>query len=148
MITSSSSLTELAPALRRLRTTLKAATKSSTNAFESDYATLEDVWELIRLPLNRNKFSVAQDETVRRDGTACVAVVTTRLVHDSGDWIAGEAEAPITPTADAAAAEHTRLRRRGLCALLGIVQADTDGRSTTATADKAAELRAEIEARR
>lgn len=145
MITTSQNTAAVIEALGRFQAVKRKTKRSGYNALhEADYSTLTDVWALIRKPLSAVLLAVVQEELVRVSEKHVIAIVQTRITHSSGEWIQTDCEAPAMPLGDSVAQEHTRLRRRGLAAILGLVQADTDGRSSQSTADKAAETRAAI----
>lgn len=117
----SQSIAELAKALVKVQSELKAAKKDSENPFfRSHYADLNAVWEVCRGPLTKNGFAVVQ----AGDGDCLV----TTLIHTSGEWIRGKMK--LTPVKQndpqAQGSALTYLRRYSLAAIVGIVADEDD----------------------
>ncbi len=90
------------------------------------YATLSCVWNAIRPLLTANGLSVVQTcEPSERNELR----LTTTLLHESGQWIAGTMTLPIAVhTAQGFGSALTYARRYALAALLGLcVEDDDDG---------------------
>jgi hypothetical protein len=74
----------LAAAMAKAQGALEAASKDHRNPnFNSRYADLASLWSAARKPLSSNGLSVLQEATYA-DGNASV---TTRVLHESGQWI-------------------------------------------------------------
>jgi hypothetical protein len=98
------------------------------------YADLGAVLAEVRPVFSRHGLSVVQ--CIARDGNTII--VSTQLCHESGEWIRGEASAPLviptrrdgSPTMtdiQAMGSVTTYLRRYSLAAICGITQIDDDG---------------------
>src|SRR5262245_43637722 len=80
----SEQVNELAAALAKAQSEIKAAPKDRENPFyKSRYATLEAVWDACRGPLSSNGLSLVQGAS---SGPETVTI-TTLLLHTSGQWI-------------------------------------------------------------
>jgi hypothetical protein len=125
----SESIKELAGALAKAQSKITGAKTTSENPyFKSKYADLGDVWDSIREPLSSNGLSVTQ--TTGFNGEKLM--VTTTLMHLSGEFISGET--PVLTkemTAQAMGSAITYARRYGLAAIAGVYQVDDDGNSAT-----------------
>src|SRR5271166_65459 len=81
----SQSLNELASALAKAQGKITGALKDSANPFfKSKYADLAACWDACRDALSENGLAVMQPAEVDDQG---VAVITTLLVHASGQWV-------------------------------------------------------------
>lgn len=121
----SDSITELATALAKFQGEVKNPSNTATNPyFKSKYAPLNDVLNLVRPLLSENGLSVVQAPS----GDGENIVVTTTLIHESGEWI----EFPSLvlkadkATAQGAGSAITYARRYALSAVLGISSEDDD----------------------
>lgn len=138
----SPSIAALAKALVKAQAALQPAVKDATNPFfKSSYADLSSVWDACRDALTANGLSVSQFPGFEMGNPPC-ATLTTVLLHESGEWIAGTAGAPLPgerrkdgtvdpPNAQAVGSAITYLRRYGLAAVVGVVQADDDGNAAS-----------------
>lgn len=127
----SEQLDKLAIALNKAQGQLKAAVKDKENPFfHSKYATLGSVWDACREALLANGFSVIQHGT-DVDGKP---VLTTTLLHASGQWISGDYLLnPIKNDPQAVGSAWTYARRYGLAAMVGVVtDEDDDGNAAAA----------------
>jgi hypothetical protein len=128
-------ITKLAAALIKAQTAFKPAIKESTNpAFKSKYVDLAGVIEATRHALNSNGLCVIQGATGSPE-TATVNV-TTRLLHESGQWIEETLTLPAVgrdgATAQSFGSATTYGRRYGYMAMVGIAPEDDDGQSASA----------------
>lgn len=117
-------ITELATALAKAQSEIKAAAKDTSNPFyKSKYADLHSIWDACREALNKNGLSVTQ--TIDVAGEA--AVLTTRLLHSSGQWILGRCPL-INQKGDmqGLGSAISYARRYGLAAICGVVTEDDD----------------------
>lgn len=121
----SEQLNELADALAKAQAKMDGAKKDSTNPhFKSKYADLESVWDACRGPLTAEGLSVLQP--VSAQGTK--VVVTTMLLHKSGQWLASDLEMTAQQnTPQAVGSVITYGRRYGLSSMAGIAPEDDDG---------------------
>ncbi len=121
----SDSITELAKALAKFQGEIKNPSNTATNPyFKSKYAPLNDVLNLVRPLLSKNGLSILQAPS----GDGENIVVTTTLIHESGEWIEFP---PLVLKADKATAQGagsaiTYARRYALSAVLGISSEDDD----------------------
>ena len=111
---------------------MKGATKDAKNPhFRSDYATLASVIEAGRDALAKHGFCVLQGLS----SADAALVVTTRLLHKSGEWIEDSLAVPLAKhDAQGMGSAATYGRRYALAAMLGIAQVDDDGNDATAKA--------------
>jgi hypothetical protein len=130
----------LAKALAAAQGEIENATKASVNShFHNKYADLAEVLNAIREALPRHGLAVSQIVTA----AGAHASVSTMLMHESGEYIAGTLALPISkPDAQGIGAAITYARRYSLAAICGISQEDDDGNTavglTGASAPKAA----------
>lgn len=129
----SETLKALAPALAKAQGAMKSALKDAENPhFSSRYADLAAVWEACRDVLSSNGLAVVQAVApMTADGHA---VVTTRLLHSSGEWIEEDASTPVAKRdAQGLGSAVTYLRRYSLAAMVGVVaDEDDDGNAASA----------------
>jgi len=121
----SDALNEIAPALAAAEAKIEGARKSVANTFfKSTYADLADVWDEVREPLTSNDLSIVQSSDLTEAGI----VVTTRILHKSGQWIQTytPAMAPKDQGPQAIGSCITYGRRYGLAAAVGCPQIDDD----------------------
>ncbi len=119
---------ELAKALAKAQGQLKGAKKDADNPFfKSKYADLESVWEACRLALSSNGLSVVQ---VMGENATGEHVLTTSLLHESGEWVEGSQKViPKDDSPQALGSAITYARRFSLAAMVGVFQTDDDGES-------------------
>ncbi|SRR6266566_504516 len=131
-VTQSSSVAGLAKALLKAQAALQPAVKDSTNPFfKSSYAGLESIWNACRAALQSNGLTVTQFPGYSV-GDPPFATLTTVLVHESGEWIAGTAGAPLKQSdAQGVGSALTYLRRYALAAVVGVVTEDDDGNAAS-----------------
>lgn len=121
----SESIKELAIALSKFQGEIKNPGNTAENPyFKSKYAPLNDVLNLVRPILSKNGLSVVQAPS--GDGESIV--VTTTLLHESGEWIEFN---PLVLKTDKATAQGTGsaityARRYAISAILGISSEDDD----------------------
>ncbi len=132
----SESITKIAPALLAAQKLITFAAKDATNPhFKSKYADLPSVIEAVKPALNGSGIMFLQTADESADNRI---VLTTRLLHESGEWIEGTASCPL-PKADPQGfgSAMTYLRRYGISAIIG-VYSDLDDDATEATPMRAA----------
>lgn len=113
---------ELATALAKAQSTMKAAAMDKTNPhFKNKYASLAAVIDAIRKPLSDNGLSYTQTTEVREGGF----VLVTILHHASGQWIAGEYPLPVGVKPQELGSALTYARRYCLSAI-ACIAADED----------------------
>lgn len=123
----SEEITKIAPALVSAMGSIGGAKKDGKNPhFRSSYATLGSVIEACQAVLTANELCFIQDQGgITEHNTV---VMTTRLMHSSGEWIDTVCEAkPKSFTPQDIGSAITYLRRYGLMTALGIPAEDDDG---------------------
>lgn len=127
----SESIVKFAPAFRAAQEKLNGVTKTARNPFyQSTYATLDDCWKACKDILHEQKISVLQPTSVRDDGTM---ILTTRLQHDSGEFIEGDYLLnPVKADPQGYGSATTYARRYSLCAMIGLcAEEDDDGNAAS-----------------
>ncbi len=140
----SESIKELATALAKFQGEIKNPNNTATNPFfKSKYAPLSDVLNAVRPILSKNGLSVLQSPS----GDGEHIIVTTTLIHSSGEWI----ESPELvlkadkATAQGAGSAITYARRYAISAILGISsEDDDDGNEAEKQAPTKKEVKSEI----
>lgn len=125
----SESITKLAAALVKAHAEVQHATKDSTNPhFRNDYASLNAVIDTIKPVFAKHGLAVVQLPGL--DNGA--ATLDSVIVHESGEWMASTAGAPLTKAdPQGVGSALTYLRRYSLAALAGIAQEDDDGNAAS-----------------
>jgi hypothetical protein len=123
-MTTSEQIGELAAALSDAQAEMEGASKSSANPFfKSKYADLSSVWEACRGPLTKYGLSVIQSPEV----TGNLVSVETRLLHESGQWIAGVVSCTAKDDSpQSVGSAITYLRRYALQSFAGVAPEDDD----------------------
>ena len=125
----SETIGKLSTALAKAQGEMKGAASKSTNPFfNSSYADLHTVIQASIPYLSKNGISVVQGTEFH--GTYGY-FVTTRLIHESGEWVQTKVRCPLGGKKDiqAVGGAITYGRRYGLSAMAGIAQHDDDGNS-------------------
>lgn len=138
----SESISKIAPALLRAQRAMTFAVKDSRNPhFKSTYADLSSVIDACKPALNESGIVFMQMPSPSDPGTIAL---TTRLIHESGEWIESTATCPL-PKNDPQGygSANTYIRRYSLAAAVGLYQDDDDGNAASRqqTPDVAAILR-------
>ncbi len=122
----SESIDLISAALVAVQAEIKHAAKDSTNPhFKSKYSDLASVWDAARDALRNRDVAVIQAPVHSDDGRVHL---TTRLLHDSGQWLEETASIPITKQdPHGYGSGLTYLRRYSLAAMVGVVSDDDDG---------------------
>ena len=134
-MTKSSEIKQLATALVKFQSAVKAVKKDASNPFfKSKYADLASIIEAIRVPLADNGLSFAQFP-------AGEGGLTTILMHESGEWIEETfAMKPVDNKPQTMGSAITYMRRYALSAMLGIAtEEDDDGNKASGTKSEAKE---------
>lgn len=128
----SPTLAALAAALAKAQGQMKAAAKDADNKhFGSRYADLASIWEACREPLSANGLAVLQPVSTTDEGV----VLTTILIHSSGEFIRTRALFPIAQrTPHAIGSAITYARRYALASLVGVAPAEDDDGNAAAKA--------------
>jgi len=127
--TRSSEIGKLALALSQAQGEITGAQKNKKNPFfKSDYADLASCWDACRQPLAAHKLAVIQTTKQADNGV----IVVTTLVHESGQWMAGELFLkPVKNDPQGLGSALTYGRRYALSAIVGLAQSDDDGNEAT-----------------
>jgi hypothetical protein len=132
----SPTITAIAPALVAAVGELAPVSKDATNpAFRNKYASLDAMMEQVRPVLARHGLAVLQSVThPETDAGRVVGIaVETRVLHTSGEWLAGLVTLPVEKsTAQGTGSAISYGRRYGLSALLGLTAEDDDGQAASA----------------
>lgn len=122
----SAEISKLAPALLKAQMAITFASKDAKNPhFKSTYADLESVIDAIKPALNQNGIMFIQTFSPSETGKLNL---TTRLIHESGEWIEDELTMPLQKNdAQGYGSAATYSRRYALAAITGLYQADDDG---------------------
>lgn len=126
----SESINKIAPALLQAQREMTFAAKDSMNPhFKSSYADLSSVIEACKPALNNAGIVFMQMPSPSDAGTIAL---TTRLVHESGEWIESTATCPL-PKNDPQGygSANTYLRRYSLASAVGLYQDDDDGNAAS-----------------
>jgi hypothetical protein len=121
----SENIASIAKALSEFQGEVKNPANTADNPFfKSKYAPLSDILNLVRPTLAKHGLSVIQAPS----GDGDKIIITTRLMHSSGEWIEA---CPLSLKADKATAQGagsaiTYGRRYSLAAILGISSEDDD----------------------
>lgn len=131
----SDTLNKIAPALLSAQKQITFAAKDATNPhFKSKYADLESVIDAVKKPLNENGIMFIQSFSPSETGKLNL---TTRLIHESGEWIEDELTMPLQKNdAQGYGSAATYSRRYALAAITGLYQADDDGNEASKPAPK------------
>jgi hypothetical protein len=126
----SDSITKIAPALVASQEEIKFAIKDSTNPhFKSRYADLGSVIDSVKKSLNDNGIAFIQTPTESQSGTLAL---TTRLIHNSGEWIEDTAICPLQKNdPQGYGSALTYMRRYSLASITGLYQDDDDGNAAS-----------------
>lgn len=132
----SETIKNIAGALNSLHAEMGKVRKDAENPFfNSKYSTLEAVSDVSREPLINNKLVITQTVSVDVGNTT---VVETTLIHaETGEYISSSIPV-INKKGDmqGMGSAITYARRYGLAAILGIVQEDDDGNTTSMSPKK------------
>lgn len=125
---SSDTLTSIAPALVKAINAIDGVKRDASNPhFKSKFATLEAVIDAAQHALASNGLTVLQGPGLMQ-GNALT--VSTRLLHESGEWIETEFAIPMAKQdPQAAGSAVTYARRYSLMAMLNMPAVDDDGES-------------------
>ena len=121
---------KLASALAKAQSEMGSVAKSKTNPFyKSSYADISDCLNACLPALSKNGLAISQGN---RFCNTTGYYITTRLIHNSGQWLKSEIRIPLTNKKDAQeiGSACTYGRRYGLTAMVGLAQVDDDGNRT------------------
>lgn len=128
----SESIKQLSAALLKAQRSIKFASKDAKNPhFKSTYADLPAVIDAIKPALNDAAIVFLQTFSPSEAG---FIAVTTRLMHETGEWIEDTATVPL-PKSDPQGygSAATYARRYSLAAITGLYQDDDDGNAASNT---------------
>lgn len=136
-VRTSESIREIAPALVKAQAAIEAVVKNKTgkivakegkSGYEYKYSDLASVIDHVKGPLNENGIAFLQTLGAGQTGIQ----VTTRLLHQSGEWIEDDTPVPCPyATAQAFGSAYTYGKRYGLQAMVGLPSEDDDGKKAT-----------------
>ena len=120
----SESIAKLSAALVKAQAEMSGAVKDSANPFfKSSYADLNSVIKAIKEPFAKYGLAYTQFPITNENGVG----VTTRLIHESGEWLECGFFLPLTKhDPQAAGSAITYARRYALQAMAGIPAVDDD----------------------
>ena len=126
---SSETLTKISPALVKAINAIEGVKKGADNPFfKSKYANLESVIAAAHEALESNGLAVMQGPGPM-DGN-CITL-TTRLIHESGEWVETDFSLPAGKMdPQAAGSAITYARRYSLMAMLNMPAVDDDGEAS------------------
>ena len=126
----SESIKNIAKALSAAQAAMTGAKKAADNPFfKSKYSDLSNVMEAISEPFAANGLSFIQSPGF--DGER--VTVTTRIMHESGEWLEGVCVLPPTKNdAQGYGSAITYAKRYGLQAMAGVPSVDDDGNAAVA----------------
>ena len=127
----SETISKIAPALLQAQKAITFASKNARNPhFKNTYADLPAVIDAVKEALNNASITFIQSPSPSDDGRLHL---TTRLIHESGEWIEDTAVSPL-PKQDpqGLGSAITYLRRYSLASICGLYQDDDDGEGAKA----------------
>lgn len=128
----SESIAKIAPALLQAQRAITFAVKDAKNPhFKSTYADLSSVIDATKPALNEAGICFIQMPAPSdRDSLA----LTTRLIHESGEWIESTATCPLQKSdPQGYGSAVTYLKRYSLASAVGLYQEDDDGNAASKT---------------
>jgi hypothetical protein len=145
----------LAAALVKAQAEVENATKNAANPFyRSRYADLTEILRVTKPVFATHGLAVVQFVATGADGTASLENV---ILHESGEWMAETASAPLAPKetkegpkpsdAQSLGSAITYLRRYSLAAIAGITQEDDDGNAASHPPKAEASARQDVPAK-
>lgn len=134
----SESISKISAALVAAQKQIEFAKKDAKNPhFKSTYADLPSVIDAIKPALNSAGIAFIQTLSESAPGTLAL---TTRLIHESGEWIEDTATIPLPKNDPQGYGSATTYGRRyGLAAITGLYQDDDDGNAASAIPVKPAQ---------
>lgn len=137
----SDSIAKIMPAFIKAQGAFKPAKKDSVNTQFSkgagtpkpSYVSLTQAIESVAEALRANGIAMLQ----QTDVVDAQTILITRLIHESGEWIAGRYPVhPVKADPQGEGSALTYARRYALMALVGIAPEDDDGNAATEAAHK------------
>jgi len=141
----SESIKEISTALNKFQNEVEKIKKEAKNPFfKSNYASLANILDVIRDPLTTNGLSFIQ--MPQFDGTLNKNVLTTRLMHVSGEYFEGDYELnPTKQDPQSVGSAITYARRYALSSILGLNIDDDDDGNAASGKNTIEALKAELE---
>lgn len=126
----SDSITKISAALLKAQQAITFAPKDSDNPyFSSKYADLPTVIDAVKPALDANGIVFLQAVA---SAPAGFVAVTTRLLHESGEWLEETAQEPLAKNdPQGFGSAVTYLRRYALASFVGLYQDDDDANAAT-----------------
>lgn len=146
-MTQSDTIAKVAAALVAAQAALRPVGKDGKNpAFRSKYATLDAIMEMVRPALAAHGLAVVQGVThpeTDANGKLVGIMVSTRVVHTSGEWLASVVPVPVAKAdAHGLGSALSYGRRYGVSALLALsTDEDDDGNAATTSTNRPAPSR-------
>lgn len=128
----SESITKISAALLKAQKEMEGAKKDANNPFfKSKYADYNAVLEACKGPLNNNGITILQPHRIDNLQDKSFMVVETILLHESGEFIAGETKVEVAKINDpqALGSAQSYARRYGLQSIVSLPSEDDDGES-------------------
>jgi hypothetical protein len=134
----SESISKIAPALLQAQKAIRFAVKDATNGhLKNKYADLASVIDAVKGPLNDAGIIFIQSPAPSDDGKLHL---TTRLIHESGEWIESTAVTPLQKSdPQGVGSAITYMRRYSLAAITGLYQDDDDGNAASGVGQQRAQ---------
>lgn len=131
----SESIKELSAAINKFQSGLAGVKKGTKNPFfRSNYATLAEIQQAIREPLEHTGLSYTQSHEKQNDEW----VLVTRIMHTSGQWMDTIVPAPMVPLTkrndvdpQAVGSANSYAKRYGITQAFGIPTVDDDGNAAS-----------------
>jgi hypothetical protein len=132
----SESISKIAPALLQAQKAISFAVKDAHNPhLKNQYAGLPAVIDAVKGPLNDAGIIFIQSPAPSDDGKLHL---TTRLIHESGEWIESTAVTPLQKAdPQGVGSAITYMRRYSLAAITGLYQDDDDGNAASGVGQRA-----------
>jgi hypothetical protein len=126
----SEAIDKITPALLQAQRAITFAAKDAVNPhFKSKYADLPTVIDAVKPALNAAGIVFLQTPSPSAEGTLAL---TTRLLHESGQWIEDTAITPLQRAdPQGYGSAITYLRRYSLASIIGLYQDDDDGQAAS-----------------
>lgn len=144
MIRQSDTIGELSKALVAAQSEMEGVPRSTRGQVgnqERYYADLAAVIDVVRDPLAKNKLAYVQ---FPHDADNGKVAVTTRIIHESGEWMESSVSMPSGGTgAQGIGSAITYARRYSLMAALGLAAEDDDGAAASTPPPRARQQRAQ-----
>jgi len=144
VIRQSDTIAELSKALVAAQSEMEGVPRSTRGQVgnqERYYADLATVIDVVRTPLAKNKLAYVQ---FPHDADNGKVAVTTRIIHESGEWIESSVSMPSGGSgAQGIGSAITYARRYSLMAALGLAAEDDDGAAASTPAPKPRQQRAQ-----